>query len=153
MIDRQRVVSLDGSNNLRDLGGYKAEDGRTVRWGALYRSAHLAGLTEAAAAELLALGLRTICDLRHEAERLENRTPAVFTESCRMELLNLHARHEVLINELVSGGPADGLKPRKVMRLIYRSFPLEHASAYAVLLDRAAAPDGVPLLFHCSAGK
>jgi protein-tyrosine phosphatase len=70
-----------------------------------------------------------------------------------MELLNLHARHEVLIKDLVSGGPADGLKPREVMRLIYRSFPLEHASAYAILLDRAADPGGVPLLFHCSAGK
>ena len=33
-----RLVPLEGSFNFRDLGGYPAPDGRTTRWGRLYRS-------------------------------------------------------------------------------------------------------------------
>jgi protein-tyrosine phosphatase len=153
MIKRQRVVPLDGASNLRDLGGYAAEDGRTIRWGILYRSAHLAGLTEEGAAEWAALGIRTICDLRYEAERMEHRTPAVCMAACRTEVLNLRPRHEVLIKELVRRGATGDHGPRELMQLVYRSLPLEHSTSYAKLLECAANPSGVPLLFHCTAGK
>jgi protein-tyrosine phosphatase len=153
MTDGRRIVSLDGASNLRDLGGYRAEDGRTVRWRVLYRSAHLAGLTEVGAGGFAALGLRTICDLRHAAERAERQTPGICTSACRLEVLDLETRHEVLVQELVRGGEAGGLAPRELMRRIYRAFPLEHSQVYATLLDRVADPSGLPLLFHCTAGK
>ena len=41
------VLALAGVSNLRDLGGYRAADGRRVRRGLVFRSAALAGLTEA----------------------------------------------------------------------------------------------------------
>ena len=33
--------NLEGAVNFRELGGYPAADGRTVRWGQLYRSGAL----------------------------------------------------------------------------------------------------------------
>jgi protein-tyrosine phosphatase len=153
MTERQRIVSLAGANNLRDLGGYRADDGRTVRWRVLYRSAHLAGLTEIGAAEFLALGLRTICDLRHQAERTAHRTPEVCTHACHLEVLNLRPRHEALIQELIRSSRAEGPAAGELMRSTYRTFPLEHAGVYARLLERVADPSGLPLLFHCTAGK
>ena len=41
------VVPLQGGSNFRDLGGYRTADGRQVRRGAVFRSAHLGGLTAA----------------------------------------------------------------------------------------------------------
>ena len=35
---RPRRITLERAFNFRDLGGYAATDGRTVRWGLLYRA-------------------------------------------------------------------------------------------------------------------
>ena len=37
-----RVVALEGCSNMRDLGGYRAADGRAGRFGGVFRSASLA---------------------------------------------------------------------------------------------------------------
>ena len=42
----ERHVALDGQSNFRDLGGYKTVDGRTVKWGQIYRSGELSGLSD-----------------------------------------------------------------------------------------------------------
>ena len=42
-----RLLPLQGGNNFRDLGGYRAADGRSVRWGLLFRSGAMASLTPA----------------------------------------------------------------------------------------------------------
>ena len=41
------VVPLQGGSNFRDLGGYPAAEGKTVKWGRIYRSADISKLTEA----------------------------------------------------------------------------------------------------------
>ena len=64
-----RRLPLEGASNFRDLGGYQASDGRQVRWGKVYRSGALDRLTDGDLAALSALGLRTICDLRHPEEQ------------------------------------------------------------------------------------
>ena len=72
-----RVVPLKGCSNLRDLGGYRTAEGSKVRFGRVFRSASLAGLTEADLTVFAATGLRTICDLRgeHESARAPSRLP------------------------------------------------------------------------------
>jgi len=42
----ERRVSLDGTVNFRDIGGYKTRDGREVKWGKVFRSDGLSRLTE-----------------------------------------------------------------------------------------------------------
>lgn len=68
---------LPSAPNLRDLGGTPTASG-TVRPGALYRSATLVGLTEEDAAQLTALGVRTVYDLRtaDETTQSPDRLPA-----------------------------------------------------------------------------
>ena len=58
--------------NLRDLGGIRTVDGRTVRHGMLYRSSYLYKLSDADA-ELLqdSIGLSTVVDLRSPSELAE----------------------------------------------------------------------------------
>ena len=53
------VVPLQGGSNFRDLGGYRTADGRAVRRGGVFRSAHLGNLTDEDRAALGRLGVRT----------------------------------------------------------------------------------------------
>ena len=36
-----RLLPLEGGRNFRDLGGYETEDGRTVKWGHVFRSGRM----------------------------------------------------------------------------------------------------------------
>ena len=55
--------------NFRDFGGYAGLDGRAVKSGRLFRSAHLAALTEADRAAIAELGIDLVVDLRYAPER------------------------------------------------------------------------------------
>ena len=59
-----RLLTWDGCNNIRDLGGLKTSDGRKTRWGAVVRSDHPAKLTADGWSALYAHGIRTIISLR-----------------------------------------------------------------------------------------
>jgi Tyrosine phosphatase family len=77
VIDRH--LPLEGTYNVRDIGGYVTRDGRRTRWRTLLRADSLHRLTRPAQAELLAYGVRTIVDLRHAGEQAA--APNVFAES------------------------------------------------------------------------
>jgi protein-tyrosine phosphatase len=86
-----RHLPLQGAPNFRDMGGYPAADGGTIRRGLLYRSGALAGLTGTDVDTLNTVGLSAIIDLRNEAERLAAPTPATLAASSRMHSLPIGA--------------------------------------------------------------
>ncbi len=60
-----RMVTVGGSYNCRDMGGWLASDGRRIKEGIVYRTAHLDTLTEAGRSTLLEdFGVKTDLDLR-----------------------------------------------------------------------------------------
>ncbi|GHN24947.1 protein tyrosine/serine phosphatase [Lactobacillus delbrueckii] len=65
----KRIVKLEAGYNCRDLGGYVSHDGRTVKWGRLYRSGSLSHLTKADQAELARRKIVVDCDLRSRHEQ------------------------------------------------------------------------------------
>jgi protein-tyrosine phosphatase len=64
-----RHLDWDGCFNARDLGGLPAVGGMVTRRGALVRADALDGLTAAGWRALQAHGVRTVVDLRDDAER------------------------------------------------------------------------------------
>ena len=66
-----RHLNLAGASNFRDLGGYQTRDGRTVRWRQIFRSNHLAHLTEQDVAVVRTLGVKSAFDFRGVTERAE----------------------------------------------------------------------------------
>src|ERR1700674_2336944 len=79
-----RHLNLAGASNFRDLGGYPAKNGRTVRWRQIFRSNHLGHVTEADIAVLRGLGLRNAFDFRGTEERM--------AAVCRLTEIAVHSR-------------------------------------------------------------
>lgn len=144
-----RSIVLEGASNVRDLGGWPAADGTHVRFGVVFRSASLGRLTGADAARLAATGLRTVVDLRGEAER--KHAPS------RLDSLPGVAVHFLPIDPSL-GGPLRAIAAARedamaMMQHAYTSYALDWPHRYAALFGLLAQPARRPLLFHCTAGK
>lgn len=150
-IDERRIIALQGGRNFRDLGGYLTSDGRRVKWGRLFRSGSMAGLTPADYGSLSRLAIKTVCDLRsvQEVEAEPNRW-------CRVANIGYWTReHRASFGELrkvMTSGLATPEMARAAMLQGYRRLPFEQAPAHQELFSRLAAGE-VPLVFNCSAGK
>lgn len=147
-----RIIALQGATNCRDLGDIGTANGGVLRRGLLFRSDSLAELTESDFARLDALGLHTVCDLRHESERIRkpNRLPP--GTQIRQHAIGFLPRgaHELI----PSLGPhSDEMAVHSALAVYYRCFPLDHASDYVRMFDALLAPDALPALIHCTSGK
>ncbi|MGW0816421.1 tyrosine-protein phosphatase [Streptomyces viridiviolaceus] len=157
-----RHIELQGAVNVRDLGGYRTDTGRQMRYGQVYRADSLSGLTDSDVPELAALGLRTVVDFRVPLEVEHDgadRLPAGVTATSRsVNDLGLYARTTEAIGskdpvrqqEMLGDGRAEEL-----MRSIYRSFVTspESRSRFAAVLRDIAHGEQSPLLYHCTSGK
>ncbi|MEU6183196.1 tyrosine-protein phosphatase [Streptomyces coeruleorubidus] len=141
----KRHIAFDRLYNFRDLGGYRTSDGRTVRWGRLFRSDSLGKLQGEDWERFLALGVRTVIDLRHPWEvKRSGRVPSF----PGLAYHNLSIEHR----------PYDqaGLSPDIDPALFLADKYTEVAHDGVNELRRALeiiADDTSPLVFHCHSGK
>lgn len=70
-VKKNRLVDLDGTFNMRDMGGYHTTDGHSVKWGKLFRSDDLHSLTREDQHTLEELDINLIIDYRNYDERTE----------------------------------------------------------------------------------
>jgi protein-tyrosine phosphatase len=143
---------LDGAKNFRDLGGYRAADGRYVRWGQVYRSNYLVGLTPKDFAYLNALGIRLVCDVRSEAERA--RAPDHWIGNAP-ELFSIPIgpnRDGTLTPEELKQRVAALKNESKNSTRGYDQLAVDFAPQFGTILRRLAAGD-LPAVEHCSSGK
>lgn len=70
-IKKSRLVDLDGTFNMRDMGGYNTTNGQSVKWGKLFRSDDLHSLTAEDQKRLEKLDIQLIIDYRNDDERTE----------------------------------------------------------------------------------
>lgn len=146
----RRLLPLQGGQNFRDLGGYRTRDGRLVRWGVLFRSGTMNGLTPADFAYLGKLGIRTVCDFRSTEERNAapvhwpgNVAPKVFADDYKMDMGGL---------DFQAAGSWNAEKARARMAALYPHMLEQFNSQYRRMFQQLLAGN-VPLAFNCSAGK
>ncbi|WP_137896608.1 tyrosine-protein phosphatase [Ramlibacter sp. 2FC] len=145
-----RSLKLTGASNFRDLGGYTGLGGQQLRWRRLFRSDHLAGLTEEDTQRLTALGLTRAFDLRGVSERaaVPYELPGVAQHALPIEPTVvqgmkdlLDAGHQVTANDTV-----------RLMQQTYRAFVHDNAHRFTELFGHLLESDA-PLVIHCTAGK
>lgn len=150
MTEFERALPLAGASNFRDLGGYGAADGRRVRWRRLFRSDHLAALTERDAAVLAPLHLARVVDFRGRQERaaLPYELPAVRYRSVPIEPTVVRRYRELAER----GERLDAAHAQRLMLDTYQGFVADDAPQLAEFFEQLLAED-TPLVFHCTAGK
>ena len=146
-------LAVEGTLNLRDIGGYETVDGHQVRRGRLYRSDHLNDVTDEGFAVLADLGLRTVLDLRLQSER--DRQPSRLPSGIDVRNVNPlgaagAAQHEMM--EQIRSGQLTSLSEDDIATM-YRTMLADAGEMFAAVVLVAGRPDELPALFHCTAGK
>lgn len=145
----ERLLPLEGGRNFRDLGGYAAADGRRVRWGRLYRSGVMTGLTAGDLSYLSALGIESVCDLREARERQAEPSPFsglgapdISAFGYEMDLASLRPLLAAQTREEAVAAFADGYVHM-----------LSLLSEHFTDMFRRMVEGETPLAINCSAGK
>ena len=137
----ERHLTYDTVFNLRDLGGYEAADGRSVRWRTLFRGDGVHRLAPEAFTEL---GIRTVLDLRTAGE-IEERGRANGD----------HDWHHLPVLKTLwdRSSVSDGHVAERFLADRYLLMLEEGRESLAAALRLLGDPDRVPAVFHCAAGK
>jgi len=148
-----RAIELEGASNLRDLGGWPAQDGN-IRFGLVYRCASLGRLTERDRATLAPLGLRTVCDFRGVQERAAapSRLDAV-PGQLDIHSLPIEPSVGASLRDILATRAVTGEDVTSLMRRAYEDYALTWSHRYRTLFALLLTPGALPLLLHCSAGK
>jgi protein-tyrosine phosphatase len=143
------LLPVEGAYNVRDLGGYRTGDGKTVLWKKIIRSGDLDKLSPGGVAYLEGIGIKTIVDFRDAGEKAAAPDAVISTVQNTLDfpievgsLMDTRAlaRAPLAQNEqiLVTGN-----------RFFVTDAQEQFKSFFAAVSDEK----NLPLLFHCTAGK
>jgi protein-tyrosine phosphatase len=137
---------IDGSCNMRDLGGYPAQDGFT-RWRVFIRAGNLDQLSLTGRQQLLDYGVYTIIDVRDEWEA--QNFPNPFVDATAVTYLNLP-----LIGNRLSGDADWKTASEQYTRLheLYITY-LTHCQPQIRAIIAAIADSRPATIIYCHAGK
>lgn len=151
---QDRIKRLKGVRNFRDFGGYSAADGRQIKPGKLFRSAHFAEAHAEDLAYLETLGLDLHVDLRRPDER--ERQPNLWPGSRAVSVVaNEGGREEVPAHVAVL--QQAHVTPETVeayMQTYYRLAPEKphHVALFRDWFAGLVSAEGGAVV-HCAAGK
>jgi protein-tyrosine phosphatase len=164
-------ILLTGVGNARELGGYKAEDGRTVRHGLLLRTAKLSDATEEDIQRLISeYHLAVIVDFRGDTE-IENKPDPEISGVRNLNLQIIDEKEDPLPGEMAAEIDTLTAQNGEVSKVDMIRLAIKYGTftdrMYVDFLssDKGKAgyrrffnelldlPDGRAILFHCSEGK
>ncbi len=78
MVFAERHLPMAGGYNFRDLGGFRTQEGRYIKWGRLFRADELSNLTENDVKYLASIPITSVVDFRaqNEARRSPDKLPS-----------------------------------------------------------------------------
>ncbi len=150
----ERRLPLQGAVNFRDLGGYATTAGKRLKWGRVFRSDHLSGLTNRDLTFLKGMRIRSVCDFRTSAEA--QRRPDRFPDDNFCQYFHLpidHLRFDpTTIFQKLKAGDTSWLT-REFLIEGYILNIEKSAPVWGGVFRRLADPGQLPLVFHCTGGK
>jgi protein-tyrosine phosphatase len=144
--ERERHLTLEGLDNVRDVGGLPLEGGGTTRFGVLLRSANLRHVTVADVAHLVdEFGLHLVIDLR-TAREIDRDGPTAIAAA---------GGDTVALSFLPEEGtplPETGDDTDPLLRS-YLGYLVDRTENVVTAVRLLGAEDAGPTLVHCAAGK
>jgi protein-tyrosine phosphatase len=148
-----RHIPLDGIENFRDFGGYRAGD-RTVARKLLYRSAQHALATDEDLARVRDMNFKAIIDLRRPSER--QKRPSRRWDGFAVTVVEAGGEHEseIVWEDFIRASDHSADSFRSYLTQFYQSAPLapRHVELFSRYFETLAETDG-PILVHCAGGK
>ena len=144
----ERHLPFHGPVNFRDLGGYAGQDGRTVKWGLVFRADALL-LDDRDIEPFARLGIRTVYDLRSSMERDANPNRLPDDPAPATRILPL-------VSEDPAANPLEGINTSDgegFLEQLYLHIFERSAANFGQLLTGLADMEQLPAVFHCAAGK
>lgn len=146
-------LPLESGYNFRDLGGLRTVHGKRVKWGTIFRSDDLGGLSDRDLAYLASIPLKSIVDFRSHSEieaspdrvpeSVQNRHPLSIDPGSIMGFM------EKGVDAITTADAEDA------MMMLYRTFVTDSAclTRFKEFFELLQDEGNAPLLYHCSAGK
>ena len=135
--------------NFRDLGGYKNNEGKEVKYGHIFRSSPIVFKDELSKSKYLELGIDAIIDFRGD-EEANNRPDEVTKEEyyhiCAID--DQQFKGSLNVHELLKNNEMEALYT--YMKRIYTIIPFNNP-AYKKMFELLL--NNKKIVFHCSAGK
>jgi protein-tyrosine phosphatase len=155
-LNKSRRIALSGVRNFRDLGGYRTVDGHMIRRGLLYRSANLHNLNDKDIQKLDHLSLRKIIDFRADIEKINepDRLPTDhIIQVIEIPILDSSTNVAKAVEQQIKDGMVDGINPAELLIETNMELAAKFTPQYRQFIHEVLEADGLPLLFHCAAGK
>ena len=148
--EEHRLLPMDGAHNTRELGGYKTTDGKSIKWGMLFRSDKLSDISKTDEEYLKNLGIKKIIDFRSKDEKAED--PDIIPAGIDyLEMpISVDGAMRTKIEAVLKGETDKEVKSFLIDA--NREFVNDYTDVYENFL-RSLIDDGTPTLFHCTAGK
>ena len=148
--ENHRLLPMDGAYNTRELGGYKTVNGKSVKWGRLYRSDKLSDLSPADTKYIQALGIERIVDFRSEDEKRED--PDIIPDGIKyVEMpIRVDGAMRTKIEAVLRGETKEDIKSFLIDA--NKEFVNSYQDVYGKFLKDLLSEE-TPILFHCTAGK
>ena len=142
----ERHQPFEGCFNFREIGGYRAADGRTVRWGRYFRAGRQDRMTAQDLQNIRKLGINTQIDLRKPEEiREQGRGPL---EAMGATYHNIPIIPDGGTDQLSRLVGDTGISGRRYLG--YLEFGSE---SWVRMFELFAQAPSQPVLLHCTAGK
>jgi protein-tyrosine phosphatase len=154
MIDfesKNRVLSVQGGFNFRDLGGLRTQDGKAVKKDLLFRTDELSNLNSSDLNLLTQLSVKTVVDFRTDQERALSidRIPS----SCKQEIhLDIVAANMNAFMKQIQDGRTDF---KDLLMNFYKELALGNNAITQLtrFFEILQNPNNNAVIYHCTAGK
>ena len=150
----ERLIPMQGTNNFRDIGGIPTTDGRYTKWGMIYRSGRLEGLTDADIERFRVLDIQQIFDFRNDIEinKAPDRLPDDYKgEYVQLPIVDKEGKAYKEMKRRVFFGERRE-QTKELFTTVMSKFADSSALDFKPLFDKLAITNR-PLLYHCTGGK
>lgn len=152
IVTSERKVNLQGAFNFRDLGGYQTTDGKTVKWGKLFRGEELGHLTASDLKYVQNMGLKSIVDYRTDAEVNALADPVIpGAQYIRTDEGNAGSAAD--LNSMIASGLMKDEASAVAMMAGFNKQMVDAPKFYIQLMELLNDPNNIGLVQHCTAGK